>query len=265
MILCDLDMVLATSNGCDTLVGQPIHRTFQDRPGELDLIKRDGIPFHIVTAKVEQEARTVLHAIGLEGYVTSVIGANSLLWPTLRCAVKERRMPTSISKAFWRTAIRDIEVPEKIQRVVMIEDRRSNLLDMLKYGSIDVGILVPQMRLAGESVVEWFDLNLVLRLARNLALGVDCGGLLSAYPLRVYQWRESGLEAADAESLLAGRETYRHLIELAALSPMSDQEQAFKLQSFETGQILVASKFNMASLLRACKKIGNRLRPPSLR
>jgi len=42
MILCDLDMVLATSKGSDTLAGQPIHRTFRQRPAELDLIKGDG-------------------------------------------------------------------------------------------------------------------------------------------------------------------------------------------------------------------------------
>src|SRR4051812_23284378 len=187
MILCDLDMVLATSNGSDTRAGQPIHRTFREVPAELDLIKRDGIPFHVVTAKVEQEARLVIQAIGLDDHVTSVIGANRLLWPSVWLALKKGRMPTSISKAFWRKAIRADKSESEPPCVVMIEDRRSNLLEMLRHGSIHVGILVPPIRLAGESVVEWFDLGFALGLARALVLKVDLSPLLSTCPLRAYR------------------------------------------------------------------------------
>lgn len=263
MILCDLDMVLATSNGSDTVPGQPIQRTFQTHPYELDLIKSEGIPFHIVTAKVEQEARCVLHAIGLDGYVTSVIGANSLLWPTLWHAFKKRQIPKSISKAFWKNTVRWGDISRKSRRVVMIEDRRSNLLDMLEYGSIDVGILVPQMRLEGESVVEWFDLNLALKLARDITLGTEGTELLSASPLRVYQWPGLGPIVAHSGGLLAGQKTDRHLIELPTLSPMPCQKHNLKLQSFATGKNLVASKGNMVSLLRASKRISDRLRSAS--
>jgi hypothetical protein len=255
MILCDLDMVLATSNGGDTRAGQPIHRTFKDCPVELDLIKEEGIPFHVVTAKVEEEALRVIRAIGLDKYVTSVIGANGLLWPTIWLALKKRRIPSSISKAFWRKAIRGAESGKKAQCVVMIEDRRSNLLEMLEHGSIDVGILVPPIRLAGDSVVEWFDLGLALSLARVLVLRLDGSQLFASCPLRVYQLRGEQLHPTDSVNLLAGPEPRRYLIELPAMSSNSCQEQRLLLRSLETGCDLVASRTDITSLLRVCKRI----------
>lgn len=260
MILCDLDMVLATSYGSDTVPGQPIHKTFREHPEQLDAIKDDGIPFYIVTAKVEREARRVLRAIGFEGYVTSVIGADRLLWPTLWRAMKQRRIPTFISKALWRSAIRGAEASRKADCVVMIEDRRSNLLDMLEYGSIDVGILVPQIRVEGDSVVEWFDLDVALRLARKIVLQIDAGELLSTGPVRIYQWSESGLESCNISALCAGRGRYRYLIEMPALSSILRDQSPLALGLLETGHTLEGDILSMTSLLRACKRLGRRLR-----
>ena len=259
MILCDMDMVLATSGGTDTAVGHPIYRTFKDPPSELDLIRKDEIPFYIVTAKVENEARTILNAIGLEKYVTSVVGANSLVWPTLWRAIKNGRLPNSISKAFWRNVVQDTLARDKTKCIVMIEDRPENLLDMFEMGCIDVGILVPQIRLAGEFIVEWFDLGLALGLARNLVLGIEDKSLLSRHDLVVHQWHKSGLEAVDPMSLFMRSKQFRYLVKLPTVSVNGLHDQGIMLQSLETGCRLVADRRNVVSLLRACRRAYRRL------
>lgn len=261
MILCDLDMVLATSGGDDTFAGRPIYRTFAARPHEFDQILEAGIPFFVVTAKVEKEARQVISAIGLDRYVTSVIAADHLFWPTLRESVAKLRVPKSISKAFWRSALErsNWELCTS-RRVVMIEDRKANLFDMLAYRTIDVGILVPPTRVQGDVIRQWFDLRLVLRLALNLALGISDVPESDKRSVKVSQFSGSGLSVVDAERFFFERATGRHLIEVPASLSSLQQAERLTLHSWATGHTLKASRGDVVSLLRACRRIGRKFR-----
>lgn len=260
MILCDLDMVLATSSGSDTLAGQTIHRTFVERPAEFDLILGDAIPFHVVTAKVANEARQVIRAIGLERYVSSVIGADHLFWPTLRGAIWKWQLPRSISKAFWRSALGPTgSTLCTTRRVVMIEDRKSNLLEMLECKSIDIGILVPRIQVEGEVITEWFDLPLALRLARILALGSGDISDVDRRAVQVSRVRGRGIKSVDADQFFSAPAVGGHLIELPAAQRSLQQAQCLTLQFLETGYVLNPSRGDVVSLLRASKRLGRRL------
>lgn len=168
MILCDIDGVLAIGpDGRDTKPGQAIYPTFRTRPSEVDTIRVAGIPFCIVTAKVEVEAQQILSAINLLDHVDVVVGADRLFWPTLALDLSARRIPSVIRKSVSRRFLpRSYGSP-----VVMIEDRRANLEEMLLSRSIDFGILVPPPERTGQPPCEWFDLEAALRLARAAVQG----------------------------------------------------------------------------------------------
>ncbi|MCZ6625764.1 MAG: hypothetical protein O7B35_16285 [Deltaproteobacteria bacterium] len=246
MILCDLDKVLATSRGMDTTYGERIHRTFVQLPLQLQIIREAGIPFHIVTTKTEAEAWEVLRTIGLDKHVTSVIGANALLWPSVWSALKNGRIPVSISKAFYGRAIPN----NNSGRVVMIEDQRNNLNAMFEAGCIDVGILVPQVSVVENRVVEWFDLDLVLRVARELVTDSMNADELARLGLKAYRCQTDGLKEIDIRDLKIMRRNDRYLIEMPIVSALKDPSSGIMLQSLDTGYTLTTRRLNVVTALR---------------
>lgn len=163
MILCDIDGVLAFGPyGDDTQPGQPIYSTFVSPLREIDAIRKAGIPFFIVTAKVEAEARQILSALGIGPSVDGIVGADRMFWPTLVAELSAGRLPRGVRKSVSRTILPD---PSGAP-VVMIEDRRANLEEMLSRRSIDLGILVPPPGPDRKNLSVWFDLGLALRLAQ---------------------------------------------------------------------------------------------------
>lgn len=192
MILCDIDGVLAFGpDGGDTKPGQLIYPTFRKRPAELETIRAAGIPLYIVTAKVEAEARQILAAIDLLQEVDGVVGADRLFWSTLALELSERRFPSVIRKSVSRKILPGAPG----SAVVMIEDRRSNLEEMLDSGSIDLGILVPPRRVAAQVGYECFDLELALRLARMRIEGT----------LNLEDIKSEGVEVRDPGGNRGGR------------------------------------------------------------
>ncbi len=251
MILCDLDRVLATSHGMDTTYGEPIHRTFVQWPLQLQTIKEAGIPFHIVTTKLEGEAWEVLSAIGLDRHVTSVIGANALLWPSVWSALKNGRVPASVSKVFYGRTICNV----KGGFVVMIEDRRENLNEMFDAGCIDFGILVPQIRIMGARVAEWFDLDLVLRIARELVIDSMDAAELGRLGLKAYRYQTEGLKNIEIRGLKQMRCNGRYLIEVPTVSAIRPSSSGVMLQSLDTGRVLTARRVDMITALRLGRRV----------
>jgi len=255
MILCDLDGVLATSRGVDTTYGETIHRTFVRSPFELQMINEADIPFHIVTTKIEAEAWEILRVIGLDKYVKSVIGADTLLWPSIWSALKKGRVPCYLSKAFYKRA-----VPyDDRGRVVMIEDRRENLLSMFKAGCIDFGILVPKIRVVGERVVEWCDLARVLQVARDLAVAKVDEASWSRLGLVVYHWQRDRLEMLSLDGFRRPRGNSRYLLEAPKVSAVESGSPGVRLQSLDTGYVLTARWLNIVAILRGCRWLFRRV------
>lgn len=209
MILCDIDGVLAIGpNGRDTEPGQAIYPTFRTRPSELDSIRLAGIPFCIVTAKVEVEAQQILSAIDLLDHVDAVVGADKLFWPTLALDLSAGRIPSVIRKSVSRRFLpRSHGLP-----VVMIEDRRANLEEMLLSRSIDFGILIPPPREKRQPPCGWFDLEAALRLARTAVQGELELSALEMEGIKVVKWLEGGgAEVGGSDRPL--------LLELPSLGP----------------------------------------------
>lgn len=255
MILCDMDGVLATGPGGDTAHDEPIYRTFTEPPDELDLIRACGIPFHVVTAKVEAEAAQVLEAIGLRDRIASVIGANRLFWPTLWAAIRKGRLPRSLAKSVYRTVL-----PARGDRpVVMLEDRRENLCEMLAAGAIDYGILVPPISTSEGRIVEWFDVNLALRVARELARGSADAAGLSRLDLSIRPWRNGETERREREGVAMILEGERYLLRLPALSFADMPAPGPTLESLDTGWVLTRGRRDLVTTVRAGRRVVRRI------
>jgi hypothetical protein len=256
MILCDLDKVLAMNRGLDTTPGAVIHRTFLNPPIQLQRIKDSGIPFYILTAKTEAEAWEILRAVGLEGYVWSVIGAEALFWRSVWHALKNGRMPSAVSKAFYQQRLHD----EVSRPRVMIEDRLDRLIEMFEMQCIDFGILVPEIRVVEGWIEEWFDLDAVFRAAQTLAMGkIDEAEYVKA-GITMCRW-EAGefqeIEVSDCERLLrAGM----HIVKIPKV-PASNCSEPLSLQKLDTGCILSAKPRSVVAALCAGRRIVRRLAP----
>jgi len=229
MILCDLDNVLATNRGRDTAIGQPIHRTFVRLPPALLDIRQARVPIHVVTKKTEAEAEQILAAIGLSGWVDSVIGANRLLWATLLDGVRRCRAPSKVSKVFCTRFLS----ARRTGAVVMIEDRPGHLREMLDHGSIDAGILVPPIRFNGDDVVEWFDVNAALLTAFAMVVGT------SVAPLRI---RDDGFTED------------RGMIRFPSQRPGTEGVPLVTAEQLATGQVLQRVRASPVSLLRQVRQ-----------
>lgn len=262
MILCDMDGVLATGRGMDTAHGHPIYRTFIELPEQLGRIREAGIALHIVTAKVEAEAVQVLEAIGLEPYITSVVGANRLFWPTVWAALRKGHLPGSLTKSVYPSVLPAREG----RRVVMIEDRRDHLCDMLAAGVIDFGILVPPISVSGDRVASWFDLDLALGMARELETGAHelarwvCPGV-SAYSWRGGEARE--LEPSEYPAAVEGGGCF---FSIPALPHADPRSQGPTLDALDTGKVLRPGRTNLVTTVRAGRRVVRRLigrKPPS--
>lgn len=254
MILCDMDGVLATGSGRDTAPGEPIYRTFTEPPGELELIRAAGIPFHIVTAKVEAEAVQVLEAIGLDPHIESIVGANQLFWPSVWGAVTRGRFPRTLVKSAYRTVL----PAQQGQRIVMLEDRRDNLREMLAADAIDCGILVPSIRIARGHLVEWFDVNLALGLARQLAVGgMDPAGL-STLDVSIRRWYDGDFQELDSREMSGIREGERYLLRVPGLSFRSLASRGPSLESLDTGRILMPGRRDLVTSVRLGRRLIRR-------
>ena len=252
MILCDLDGVLAVGPRRDTERGAPIYRTFKEPPEELLAIQDAGIPLHIVTAKVEAEAKQVLDAIGLSAGWDSVIGADRLFWPTVRAALRERRVPSALLKSTFRKAI-----PTQGERpIVMIEDQADNLREMLSASAIDFGILVPRFSISENRIEAGFDLNRALELARRLSEG---RGFLDALEtLRssaADQEREKGITGSDRE-LERFPDPHGSVFQIPAWDRALP---SLSLDAFDTGHALTAHRGNIVTMVRYARRISRRL------
>ena len=244
-----MDGVLAVGPHRDTEWNQPIYRTFVDPPAEFDSIHAAGVSMHLVTAKVEAEAHQVLEAIGLDRHFASVVGADRLFWPTLWAAARKRRVPEALTKSVCRGILQ----PQDGMRVVMIEDQAQNLVEMLTAGAIDFGILVPAFTISGERVEQWFDLDLALRIARELA----------TRPVEPSELADLGIELSsfqDANSDVTG--TAGALLELPGRScHRSERPLPQLLASFATDRKLVPSRRNAISIARAGRRLARRMIP----
>ena len=201
MILCDIDGVLAFGpSGADTTPDEAIYPTFRRRPVEIKAIRAAGIPFCIVTAKVEVEARQILSALELLHDVDGVVGGDRLFWSTLVLDLSERRIPSVVRKSVSRRWLPDSPGPP----VVMIEDRMANLEEMFRRRSIDLGILIPPPKRTRPPFFEWFDLGLALRLAKSAVQGsLDLSSLEEIQEVEGLTRREGRLrEAGDNPPLL---------------------------------------------------------------
>lgn len=255
MILCDMDGVLATGLGRDTTPGEPIYRTFTEAPDELELIRAAGIPFHVVTAKVEAEAAQVLDAIGLHPRIESIIGANRLFWPSVWAAARKGRLPESLAKSVYR---RVLPTPQGA-RIIMLEDRQENLHEMLAAGAIDRGVLVPPISVSGGRIVEWFDVNLAFRVARGLAMGSMSAADLTRLDISIHRWHEGDLEPldpADAAGILEGE---RYLLRLPGLSFDGSPSAGPSLESLDTGRVLMAGRRDLVTTVRAGRRVVRRI------
>lgn len=245
MIACDLDNVLATNRGMDTSHGEPIHRTFRSLPPQLRVIRDAGLPFHVVTAKVSRQAWQILRAVGLADQVTSVVGAEVLFWPTIWSALRRGRLPGTISKAAFTRF-----VPTSGARAVMIEDRIANLEVLFRAGTLDTAILVPPLRIVEERVVEWFDLDSVLRLAADLARSVADVREIERRGYSILRWTPTavlpvgGADAADA----IGRAPL--IFEAPRLRAGGSERAGVDLRELDTGERLTATSADAISAVR---------------
>lgn len=254
MILCDLDMVLATAGGKDTTPGEPIHRLFTEPPSQLQRIRQREIPFHIVTAKLKREAWEVLKAIGLAPHVDSVIGAEALFWPSIWTAFREGRRPNSISKVWYTRAIQNKERHSKPRRVVMIDDRRHHLTEMLASGCIDAGILVPPLRCEGDEIVEWFDLDLTLRIASRLVTR-ESPAELARLGCAVFRWSRGQLTEVHSPAGEHGHAADRYLVVVPTVKP----SPAVKLHALDTGHVLQGRCTSVVAIVRATRALCRRM------
>jgi hypothetical protein len=229
VILCDLDGVLAVGPDGDAAPSRPIYRTFVRVPEALDQVRETGTPLHLVTARVGKEAGQILAAIGLDGHFDQVVAAEQLFWPTVRQALKRRTVPSSLSKTTYRHHVRITTG----SRVVMIENHRGHLEEMLDSDSIDFGVLVPPVRFSEGKVVAWFDLDAAIALAHSLVF--PPGG--------------------------AGARTPARIFEIPRLSPHESRGSYPTIDSLYTGQTLDAKRGNVVSAVRAARGVLRRLRP----
>jgi len=240
MILCDIDGVLAFGPTGDTAVDLPIYRSFVQVPPEFGRIVRDGIALHVVTAKVADEAAQVLHAVGARSLFSRVIGAEDLLFPTLRRAVWNRELPRALYKSTFRSRLR----VGPSERVVMLEDNRWNLEEMLARGAIDFGLLVPPIVVRQALVQRWFDLDYALGVARELANGLQSNTSLAAAGINV-ESRERDPRSGSALGWL---------VHIPDALPRGTSEQSLPLEMLDTGSRLVSKSRNIVSMLRNAKR-----------
>lgn len=255
MILCDMDGVLATGAGRDTECGEPIYRTFLDPPEELEFIRAAGVPLHVVTAKLEAEAAQVLKAIGLEGHIESVIGANRLFWPSVRAAVTKGQRPRALVKSVYR----DLLPTDNAARIVMLEDRRQHLWEMFDAGAIDFGILVPGISFSENRVVRWFDLNLALRLARGLATGELDATDLCQLDVSIHLWRRGRAERLELGQHLELLEGERYLLVLPSRSPGGSSSAVPTLEGLNTHFVLRPVGPSLVGTVRALRRVFRKI------
>jgi hypothetical protein len=254
-----MDGVLAVGPHRDTEWHQPIFRTFSEVPEEFGHIREAGVSLHLVTAKVEVEAAQVLRAIGLHDHFDSIIGADRLFWPSLWSAARKGRLPGSLAKS----ACRRILAANEGRPVVMIEDQAHNLIEMLAAGAIDFGILVPPFTRSGNRVDEWFDLNLALRLARELTTeavdlrGLTGSGITASYPR---QLPDGSVELQDMTASAGGAGFFLHL---PVRKPFDDIQSPF-LALINTGQDLIPSRRNAISIARSGNRFIRRMIRPAI-
>jgi hypothetical protein len=236
MILCDIDGVLAMGPAGDTAVGEPIYRTFPQTLLELQRVRDAGVEFHVVTARVQAEAVQVLEAIGIDRYVDSIISADRLFWPTVWNALRRGKLPHSLSKSGCSPLL-----PKAGGRpVVMIENHYPHLQDMLSAGVIDYGFLVPPIQLRDGMVAQWFDLERVLRLARELVTGAATA------------------ELGDLGMLAEQIGTGRYLFRLPPANPAAANSR--DLQSLHTGCVLRRGSPNLVAVVRASRRFVRSVR-----
>ncbi len=251
MILCDMDGVLATGPGMDTARGEPIYRTFTERPEELGRIRAAGISLHIVTAKVEAEATQVLQAIELDEYITSVISADRLFWPSVWAALRRKRLPNRLSKIACGTMLPEHETG----RVVMLEDRREHLCDMLAAEAIDFGVLVPPIVIGEGRIVEWFDLNLALRVAKDLSLGDVNAEELSRLGISIDVWEDGWSRRLDWTKLSGTVDGRGYLLRLPRLTFANCPSPGPSLKSLDTGHVLTSGGLSVVGAVRAGRRV----------
>lgn len=260
MILCDMDGVLATGEGGDTAFGRRIYRTFREIPQALRIIADDPTPFHVVTAKTEAEAEQVVEAIGVETYVDSVVGADRLFWPTVWTALKQGRLPDSLSKA---SCLRNLSNREG-STVVMIEDHRAHLVDMLMSGTIDHGVLVPRIAASGDRLATWFDLDLALTLGWELATGRGYPAGWISRGVRILGWKEELKELVPCREMPADDGDDRFVLELPEVVFPGGTSAGPQLESLDTGRLLQPGKPNVVTGVRAARRILKRFKRPRL-
>jgi hypothetical protein len=250
LILCDMDGVLATGPGTDTACGQPIYRTFVKVPDELGRIRAAGIPIHVVTAKVEAEASQVLQAVGLDGHVASVVGADRLFWPSVWAGVRKGRLPRSVSKSLCRRLLQQ----DQAERVVMIENYHPHLCEMLAAGAIDLGILVPPISMDGGRISAWFDIDLALRVAREFVIGTLDPAELSGGNCALYRWDGEDLHQVDLSYLSVITEGCGYLLRLPGLSVEDSAGSAPAVEDLQTGNVLLSGRRSLVSTVRVGRR-----------
>ena len=250
MILCDMDGVLATGEAGDTATGGPIYRTFHEIPPELATIRDSGVSMHVVTAKVESQARQVLHAIGLASHFDSVVGADRLFWPTVWESVKRRRIPRAVSKQACRRLLPD----PRGDAVVMIEDHPGHLHDLLSAGLIDFGILVPKISVVGGKPRTWFDLDLVFRIARSLSTHRPSEVDLERADITLHRWEEDGPESIDGWKNILMADDHRFLIRLSPLEPPDEDGRPAGADSLHTGEALKSAGVGVVGGVRLARR-----------
>jgi len=250
VILCDMDGVLATGEAGDTATGRPIYRTFREIPPELARIRDAGVPMHVVTAKVEPQARQVLHAVGLESCFDSVVGADRLFWPTVWDSFKRGRVPRAVSKKACRKLLPD----PRGRAVVMIEDHPGHLQELLSAGLIDLGILVPKILVVGGEARTWFDLDLALRIARALTTGKPSEINLELTGVSIHRWVEGVAEEIDDLENDLMEEGHRFLMRLPTLRPPEVNDRADGVSPLHTGQVLKSTGFGVVGAVRATRR-----------
>jgi len=260
MILCDIDGVLATAIGQDTTPGEEIYRTFLEPLDELARIQADGIPLHVVTAKIEAEAWQVLRAVRLENAFTSLIGAEKLFWPTIMSNARRGRLPRSLSKVGFRQYV----PATGDSPVVMIEDRVEHLRDMLHSGVIDFGILVPGMSFVDGYVTEWFDLNLALGVARRLVQSQISADELFRLGLTAHAWDDDQLVPVGVLGHDSPDQELSLLFSLPQIPYTLEGSSDRGTHSLRTGQVLMSGPQSLVTLIRRSRRLARSLgRRPS--
>lgn len=254
MILCDMDGVLARGGTGDTVPGGSIYRTFQEVPEELERIRAAGIPVHLVTAKEEAEASQVLHAVGVSQYIESIVSANQMFWPTVRRAITRGRVPRNLAKSTARRLLRG--PPDGV--VVMLEDRGEHLWAMLADGAIHFGILLPPIVVSGGRIVEWYDLDLALRVARRLVQEDLDMRELAGIGADVRILRDGALHSVHLETHPGPLVGERYLVQMPTLSGAEIDGSGPTLDSLDTGRVLEAGRGTVVSWVRSALRILRR-------